>query len=221
MTIPSRPNDLTHEEIKRLIGHEAPVILEIGCNDGTDTQRFLDSYADPRVYCFECDPRPIARWREKITDPRATLFEFALDETCGVSAFNQSTGSPRPGVTDWDLSGSLCKPTGHLTYSPWCEFKDQIAVTTHTLDSWAKHNIADVPVVDFIWIDTQGAERRIFRGGPETLAKTRLIKTECHRSVLYDGAPTEAELIAFFAGWRCLGRFADDLLFHNLRFARA
>lgn len=213
----SGATDISHDELAAFVGREAGVVLEVGCNDGTDTVELLARYPKATVYCFECDPRPIAKWKARVTDPRATLYPIALDETPGAKTFHQSGGSP-PGQSHpdgWDMSGSLCAPTGHLTYSPWCRFDTKIAVDTMTLDEWAATTIPE-GLVDLAWLDTQGAEMRIFRGGRATLARTRWLKCECHRTRMYDGAPSESEIMDFLgAAWGCIGRFADDLLFEN------
>lgn len=211
--IPTRPNDLTHPEIRRMVQRRDPIILEIGANDGEDTQAFLASFPFCFVHCFECDPRAIAKWKNRVKDHRARLYEFALDDHEGEATFYQSSGSPFPHVKDWDKSGSLNVPTGHLSDSPWCKFDTTITVPTKRLDDWAK--TVELPRVDFMWIDVQGAERRVFAGGLETLAKTRFVKVECHPREMYAGQFTQNELIEFFKGWACLGRFANDLLFVN------
>lgn len=209
----SRPNDLTHEEIFRLVKRVNPIILEIGSHDGTDSLRFLQTFPECRLHCFECEPRAIAKWKARVGDKRATLHEVAMSDQIGTMEFHQSGGSPRPGVTDWDHSGSLAKPTGHLTHSPWCTFDKKITVPVTTLDVWEKtYNFG---YVDFIWIDVQSMEGRVFSAAKQTLQKTRFVKAECHPRQMYEGQWTPEQMIAFFRGWTCLGRYADDLLFQN------
>jgi len=44
--------------IKRLINKKNPVIFEIGCADGIDTQEFIDIFGETlTLHCFEPDPR--------------------------------------------------------------------------------------------------------------------------------------------------------------------
>ena len=112
------------------------------------------------------------------------------------------------------MSGSLCRPTGHLAYSPWCKFSTQIRVATVPLDVWAETYLPD-GTVDFMWIDVQGAEGRVFRGGKNVLSRTRYVKAEAHVGEMYEGQPTEAEMAALLSGWTCLGRYGDDLLWQN------
>lgn len=213
----TRAHDITHDELAALIGKPDPLILEIGANDGADTLELLTRFPRPRIHCFECDPRAIDKWMARLgADPRATLYRFALDEEKGKRTFHQSSGKPRRDYQgEWDMSGSLCQPTGHLGYSPWCKFETTIDVECETLDAWAEAAIPAGKVIDFIWIDVQGAEGRVFRAGRATLARTRLLKVECHDGEMYAGQPNQAELDALLAGWTCLGRYGDDLVYRN------
>lgn len=205
---------MDHNAIRQMVGKPDPIILEIGSNDGTDTLEFLRQFPGARVFCFEPEPRAIAKWRANVTDTRAQLFEVALDQTNGESTFHRSGGKPpNKNVNDWDMSGSLCKPTGHLSYSPWCTFKETITVKTICLDGWWEQ--MGSPLIDFIWLDVQGAERRVLVGGAKMLQQTKFIKLECHQQSLYAGQPTETELKMLLADWICVGRNHADLLFRN------
>src|ERR1700734_4400073 len=55
---------LTHEAIAALVGKPDPVILEIGCNDGTDTLALLRVMPQASFHCFEPDARAIARFKK-------------------------------------------------------------------------------------------------------------------------------------------------------------
>lgn len=199
--------DITLRELRDLVG-DARVIMEVGANDGTDSVALARLFPNAMIYCFEVDPRAISKFQKRVTDPRIRLFEIALDDQIGRRTFYQSDGRGRE--ENWDKSGSLRRPTGHLIRSPEITFDQSITVSTTTLDDWAA---ALSP--DLIWCDTQGNERAVFSAGVETLKRTRWVKAECHEQVLYDGAWTEAEMLEFFDGWTCLGRWADDLLFRN------
>src|SRR5579862_7230853 len=118
------PGQLTHEEIARRIGRPDPTILEIGCNDGSDTLKFLRVMPRARIYCFEPDPRAIRRFNKQVGLQRdnVTLFEIALSDRTGTIEFHQSSGGDTPG--GWDLSGSIRRPKNHLVEHPWVEFND-------------------------------------------------------------------------------------------------
>ena len=222
MSLPKYECELTALAVAKLIGDKPSTFLEIGCNDGTDTLKFLDLLPNTHIFCFECDPRAITLFKQNVKVPNITLFDVALDETGGEKLFYQSDGGPDGG---WNKSGSLCLPTGHLQRSPEITFPKQILVRTTTLDVWAEVYFPHVMhnphvLIDFIWMDVQGAELRVLRSGKKTLNRTRYLYLECHEQILYDGQPTEKEIIAELTGWTCLGRYGDNLLFRNEKHAR-
>src|SRR2546430_2762599 len=119
LQVPHREQGLSKAEIHDLLGRDDPMILEIGCNDGTDTLEFLAEFPDCRIHCFECDPRPIHSFRSHVSDDRCQLHEVALSDRAGVATLHMSGGTGSPLREDWDLSSSLLEPTGHLSMVPW------------------------------------------------------------------------------------------------------
>jgi len=116
-------------------------------------------------------------------------------------------------MTDWDLSSSILKPTGHLKVAKWCVFDKKCVVKTITLDHWMEMNIPNCKYVDFIWADVQGAEHLLIKGGRHTLKKTRFFFTEFCNSPLYENQVpinqlmnmlTEFEPIAIYEGYNIL-----------------
>ena len=211
---------LTFVQIKAMVGRDDPVIIDAGSNDGTHTNRFIKTFPQASVYSFEPDPRAIAKWKQNVIDPRATLIESALGAVSGEATFHVSSGQ-RPGWEDdpsyvlgWDQSGSLRAPKNHLEASPWVEFEKQIRVKVITLDEWA----ADYGIdrIDFIWADVQGSESDLIDGGRGVMKRTRYFYTEYSNKELYDGQITldaitelltdDFEMVAY---WR------DDVLFKN------
>lgn len=199
-------HDMKPSEVQEFVTARCPTILEIGCNDGTDTNRLLQVFPTARIYCFEPDPRAIKRFEETVHNDRVTLFELAISERDGTATFNGSSGRPpkrQPGAShycsldEWDLSGSLCKPTGHLTYSPWVTFPEnrRFLVNTMRLDSWASL-VLPKGTIDFIWADVQGAEAMMIKGGPETFARARFLYTEFYNQEMYEGQPNLDGILA-------------------------
>jgi len=172
---------ITKELIRECIGKENPTILEIGCNDGRHTLWFLEIFNNPKIYCFEPDPRAIAHFKMNVgRRSNVNFFDIALSDHSGEVEFYQSSGHRNEEQTKsmpngWDLSGSIKQPKNHLFVWPWVKFDQKINVTSSTLDTWChKQGLGDI---DFIWMDVQGAEIDVFRGGINTLNKTRFIYT--------------------------------------------
>ncbi len=206
------------KDIVSAIGRPDPVILDVGCNDGSDTLAFLNLFPNAQIFCFEPDPRARARFRARVDDPRARLFSVALGAEDRVKHFYQSNGLPSPELSvklpeGWDLSGSLRRPKNHLSVHPWCTFDREIFVSVRCLDTWADaYGIGDV---DFIWADVQGAEGDLVHGGTETLKRVRYFFTEYSDQELYEGQPTLAQLRAMLPSFEVVKIYPEDVLFRN------
>jgi 2-O-methyltransferase len=218
-TPPLSYSEISKELIRECVGREDPTILEIGCNDGFHTLWFLEIFKNPKIYCFEPDPRAIARFKAKVgRQSNVDLFEIALSDHNGEITFYQSDGQLNEEQTNampegWDCSGSIRQPKEHLKDIPWVTFNQKITVPTSTLDTWcSKHGIADV---DFIWMDVQGAEIDVFKGGINTLAKTHFLYTEYNNKELYEGQLNLKQLIKYLKNFSVLIRYRSDVLLVN------
>ena len=220
---PITAEPISAELIRACVGTEHPTILEIGANNGGQTCWFAEMFEDPGISCFEPDPRAIARFRDKVGDrPGVELFELALSDRNGTITFHQSGGSHDDELAaqmpeGWDLSGSIRPPKDHLVVHPWVTFDRTIEVETMTLDSWAaEHGIGRV---DFIWMDVQGAEADVFRGGERTLAATRFLYTEYSDRELYEGQRPLTDLLDQLGDFDVVERYRADVLLRNRRIA--
>jgi 2-O-methyltransferase len=217
------PGSIGGEDIVALVGKEDPVILDIGCNDGSQTLWFLGLFKKARVFGFEPDPRARAKYLAQVNDERAVLFDLAIADADGSRDFYVSSGVPPnaeelPGGVgaEWDLSGSIRKPKKHLDVHPWCKFDRKITVNTRTLDSWARQE--GIGVIDFIWADVQGAEVDLIAGGREALRNTRYFYTEYSDAELYEGQVGLNQLLKLLPDFHVVHRYEGDLLLKNRRF---
>lgn len=208
------------KEVRRLIGREDAIILDVGSNDGSDTNRFLARFPRGSVYSFEPDPRAIARWRKNVVSDRAVLFECALGAVDGEAEFHMSSGEERGAAADGglpaehDSSGSLRAPKTHLKRWPWVKFEKKINVQVRTLDSWAAEQ--KIERVDFIWADVQGAEGDFIAGAGATLRKSRYFYTEYSNDEWYEGQITLDKISELLGPeFVMLERWRMDALFIN------
>jgi len=207
----------------KLLGKENPVILDIGCNDGSDSLWLLQLFKESRVFSFEPDPRARKRYRMKVTDPRAVLYELAISNADGTAQFHVSNGA-HPSEDEgkqcqegWDLSGSLRKPKAHVEAHPWVTFDGAITVQTRKLDTWVKEN--GIEQIDLIWADVQGAEADLIAGGREALEKTRYIYTEYNDDELYEGQMNLGALLKLLPGFKMVHNYGNDVLLKNRKLA--
>jgi len=212
-------------EVSELIdpGREDIIVVEVGANDGKDTEKFLQCFPKADIYCFEPDPRPAENWRERVQDARARLEEIAISDTEGPVTFHQSGGIP-PGYSDsdfpagWDLSGSIVAPKNHTVIHPWSSFNSTITVPAKTLDSVLGDRLAreeSLFPVTLLWADVQGAERQLIKGAHSTLVRTRYFYTEFSNEELYEGQLSLKELLSMLPNFRIEKIWTNDVLLVN------
>jgi FkbM family methyltransferase len=215
--VPAHPDPLSKAEIATLLGKPDPFILEIGCYDGGDTLEFLETFPGCTIHCFECDPRPIAKFRARVRDSRCTLHEVALADVDGTAVLHVSGGTnPKTGRADWDASSSLLPPKEHLAKHPWVTFERQCLVRTMRLDTWAEQFRPGV--IDFIWMDVQGAEHLVIEGGQRTLRdRTRWLYFESYEDEMYAGQNSLAQNLQLLPDYRLIATYAVNALAANRR----
>ena len=216
--IPRNRKDIQTSEIQKLVG-PIPTIVEVGCHDGSDTVRFLTLMPKARVFCFDCEQRALIRFKKRLgKDPRVTLYEKAVADVDGEKLFYASTGHAGK-YGDWDYSGSLCKPTGHLTRSPEIKFRDPVLIPCTRLDTWLGET--DLYRIHFLWADVQGSQRLLIAGGHAALSLTDYLYIESHDPVAYAGEPTQEELIDDLSKlFQPLAFYGENILFRNNRISR-
>lgn len=148
---------------------------------------------------------------------------MAIGGTNGRAEFHMSDGV-RPGqpasersryAKGWDQSGSLRKPTDHVTRFPWCTFTRTVTVEVRTLDAWSRKHAPDG--IDFLWADMQDAEGDLAVAGRETLARTRFLWCEYSDHELYEGEPSLGQLLDLLPEFEVVKRLPTDVLLRNAR----
>ena len=153
--------------------HVPPETIEqvviVGANDGGEITRLHRSYPRSRFLCFEPSPE----WYQKLTEnfsgaDYVNSRELALSDTVGTATFHEL---PLAG------NGSLLPPD----MARWSEFNKitgrevtSFQVSLSTLDKEAE----GLDKIDLLWIDVQGAEGRVLRGGTKTLPRVAAVFLE-------------------------------------------
>jgi FkbM family methyltransferase len=212
---PITPGVLTAPEIRRLVGKDDPVIIEVGANCGQTTVELLRAMPGATIFAFEPDPRAIAKFRDAVKNPNVHLYECAIGATNGTISFHQSSGAEHLAEysAGWDQSGSIRRPNTHLKVWPWVRFEKQLTVPIMTLDAWSEQH--QVTAADFIWADVQGAESDLVEGAARFLKSSKYFYTEYSNDEWYEGQITLAELLAKLPDFDLVRRFQMDALFEN------
>lgn len=198
------------------------VLLEIGAHFGEDTRRFREMFPSARIVAFEPDPRNIAIIQNTGIDQLCEFYPVALSDKNETRTFYMSSGKATHQTdrqhleNDWSSSSSLKKPTGHLSLHRWITFPKTTQVECMRLDDVS--SLKDT-VVDFIWVDVQGAEDIVFSGARDVLSRTRYVYTE-YATDLYEGQLNRDQLIAWFGPkWSIVYDYGGDILLKNRAYA--
>lgn len=194
------------------------VMIEIGVHFGEDTRKFRQMLPSARIVGFEPDPRNIAIIQQTGVDRICEFHPIALSDKNETRTFYMSSGKATHPTdrqhldNDWSSSSSLKRPTGHLVAHTWITFPKTAEVQCMRLDdvSTLKGDI-----VDFIWVDVQGAEDLVFSGAKDVLSRTRYVYTE-YATDLYEGQLNRDQLIKLFGpNWRVVHDFGGDILIYQ------
>jgi FkbM family methyltransferase len=193
----------------------------------------LKAFPRCKLYCFEPEQRALMRvdppgFFSRIGDDiRVSLFRVAVSDTDGYQIFHVCTGQTPDGTgrdiatSDWDMSGSLCKPTGHLEHSPWVLFPEdkQMRVPTTRLDTWLEFH-PFITGIDLLWADIQGAEGRMIAGATKVLRSTRYVYAETADPPLYERQLTAGQLASLLPEFEVIASYGAGHRERNLLLKR-
>jgi FkbM family methyltransferase len=191
------------------------LLIEIGSNVGSDTERFKSLAPNAKIIGFEPDPRNLAVLKSRGISKFATIEPYAISNVTGKQTFYLSSGE-YSGVKDWSYSSSLKKPTEHLNVWPSITFDQKIEVDALRLDDYPG---IQNQTIDFIWMDVQGAEELVFSGASKTLKRTKWIYTEFSNRPLYENQKSLDQLMDLLGkSWLIHTIYESDVLLKNITF---
>ena len=182
-----------------------PVIVEIGAHIGTDTAKIARLLQQPFTYlAVEPDNRNFEGLQKVCSEYGITLIPVVVSNKSGLVNFWQAT-------TKSDFN-SLKKPIRNTTRPKDTEFKS-IKVQSFTLDKLVE--LYQLPKVDLLWMDVQGAELEVIGGATEILKKTHYLYTECQEG-RYERQPGFAKIMMALGGvWKIVYKDPANVLLRN------
>jgi FkbM family methyltransferase len=178
-------------------------IVIVGAHEAEELDRLRYNFSRSRFLCFEPNPASYERLVEKFGGlPEVTISKLALSDKRGTAKFFEpelaGNGSLlEPDLKQWALNNQI-------TERKMATFE----VTLSTLDEEAK----DLPQIDLLWMDVQGAEGQVLKGAELTLQRTRSIFLEVALvQSPYKGALLFPELQRMLEnhGFTCVGLGVD------------
>lgn len=190
------------------MGLEAPIIFEIGAHKGEDTI-LLAEVPNSVVHAFECDPR-----NQLTRMPKNVVVNYkAISDKDGMTDFWMSE---RPGA-QWACSSSLLSPKNHLVEHPDIRFQHKVQVKCTTLESYCQSK--GIEHIDFLWMDTQGAEAMIIESSIDMIQRTSWIYTEYSNKEDFQGQKSLDEIMLILGeDWEIEQIWDWDVLLKNKRY---
>ncbi len=175
-------------------------VMEIGSWDALDSIEIARLLPNAQVHIFEAaaDNIPICNANINRTDVknRIKLWNMAGNDRTGILEFNavdieRSETKYNRGVgSKYKLIPGL---EGGFINEHWAQ--KPVKVWGYKLDDWrTQYNI---PPIDAIWMDVQGAELDVLKGATNTLLETRVVMTEAGIKPYYEGQALKPEIDAF------------------------
>lgn len=165
------------------------VIVDIGCRWGF-ADKFIGDSNNISIYGFDPDIEECERLEKLYNNKNIKLIPIGLADSPGKRLLH---------ITNEPARSSLYKPDELLTeqYPALSCAKEvsQIEVEVSTLDIWA--NEIGLQYIDYVKIDTQGAEFSILNGATTILKSIRFLEIEVEFNPIYTNQPIFSEIDIF------------------------
>ena len=197
-----KDSPLKNNLLKLFKKNDKLTILDIGGCEGEESIRYSRIFPSSNIYIFE--PLPdnqnlVLENLEKYKVDNIKLLPFAVSDIDGISQFHVSSGKPQnqDKELNWDFgnkSSSLLLPNVKNINS-WLRFDSKIDVQTITLKTFLESN--EIFEIDFIHMDVQGAEMKVFLGAKDFIKKIKAIWLEVSDVELYNSQPLRIDIEKF------------------------
>lgn len=117
--------------------------------------------------------------------------------------FPYFAGDGKPAVfweTNWFATGALFRPNTPLLEKFQNLAEHVTPVARHDVETKRLDDIPEIGAVDYIKIDVQGSELKVFQGGERLLDNVLMIHTEVEFIELYEGQPLFADVDTYLRG---------------------
>jgi FkbM family methyltransferase len=172
-------------------------ILDIGALDLAQSFEILEVFPHANVFAFEPCPENFEKCKQNLTNSgkeNIKLYEMALGNSTGKIKFYPMDQTNPGASSKYKLMNT--ETLDRVWNGRWIHYQyTEVEVQEDTLDNWKNQN--DVGKIDLIWIDVQGAELDVFKGGIETLKDVKVILSEAGLDPYYEGQSLKPEIDKF------------------------
>lgn len=175
-----------------LHSHQIRTVIDVGANIGQFGLSLRKLGFKGKIVSFEPMKHARAKLEEVAAEnPPWKVFSAALGSRSGeqnLQIFKDDTFSSLHSMTE----------SGKKTFGSYVQAQGTQAVKTETLDGLLDGQLGrEIHGAIMIKTDTQGHDLEVLKGGVQLLKKTSVVMTEAAVEVIYEGAPSFTEILAF------------------------
>lgn len=193
-----------------LINNEAPVIFDVGANNGFTTKQYLSYFRFAKIHAFEAFDNYRTEW-ETIQKMHPNIFFNAvalMDKVCEIELnVNQRA----------DTNSVYASTSIGAASDTHCVTKEKIKISATTVDEYCAQ--LKLSQIDILKLDVQGAELNVLQGSRKMLEnkKIKLIYAETYFKEQYINQPLFNEILIYL---KSVGYGLQDIYnpFYNSRF---
>lgn len=177
----NRGRDKTFDILGEFISDTSAIILECGANNGTSTEKFLNTFSNPTIHAIEPVPKHIEILNEKFGDNKNVIIhETAVGSTEGTVQINITRKSNSTSVFEREL---LQKYQNRSNSNPELyNAENKIEVSQSRID-------ALVEKANIIKLDIEGYELNALQGATDILDSCDCVIAEVGFVPLRSGQP--------------------------------
>ena len=208
------------------VGKDHLIIFEFGARDCAETMVFHQSFPTSMIYTFECNKSTLPLCRERVKGiDNIILTEKAVTDHDGEIKFYPIDQEKT--VTTWadgnPGASSIFRASGKYPVEKYVQTEDVVASVS--LKSFLA--TYQLPHIDLLWMDIQGAELIALKGLAERINDVKLMHLEINFTSIYEGQTFYPEIKKFlkrhgfyFLGFTALSRYSGDAIFINNNLAK-
>lgn len=187
---------------------DCKTVLDIGSFNGKDAHE-LSYVLGCDVHCFEPDKDNFQKIKGKQNN-NLVLWPYALGAWHGKAPFVKSKNHP--------ASHSMRAPKRHIDIFPDIKFsRTSHMVNITTLDAWHRAVLKGC-TIDLIWLDVNGAESDVIKGGTNALKVTKYLYIEFEEKELFKGAMNREQTISRLLDFELVSEHNFEGNYGNLLF---
>ena len=176
-------------------------VLDIGSWHLKQSIEFAYAFPTATIHAFEPSPQNLRECIQmksgvpKDVQDRIQVYNVALSNKNGPLIFYDIDTSQGVGYNPGAASKYKFVDGMNGTFFNQNWIQKEITVEALTLDHWAMTN--GIKSVDALWVDVQGGELDVFKGGSQTLKNVKVIFTEVGLKEYYKGQSLKPEIEEF------------------------